>query len=81
MLNNNSPADLQLSADFPSNVYKDFQAALLALQQQGFLLALATKNDEAAVHEVLDSHPDLLLRRRHFASICAGWQPKSVGFR
>jgi FkbH-like protein len=72
---------IQLGDDYPGNVFKDFQAALLGLRRRGFLLAIASKNDEATVLEALASHPEMLLRREHFAALAVNWGPKPEGLR
>lgn len=59
-----------------TEAHRDFQAALLGLRSRGFLLAIASKNDLAAVLDAL-AHPDMVLKREHFAAIRADWQPKS----
>ena len=69
---------IQLSPhDYPGNVFHTFHRQLLQLQQRGVLLTLCTKNNEADVLEVLDSHPHSLLRREHFAGWRINWEPKA----
>jgi FkbH-like protein len=72
---------IKLGDDYPGNVFKEFQAALLGLHQRGFLLAIATKNDEATVLEGLRFHPEMVLREKHFASIFANWDSKPANLR
>lgn len=72
---------VKLGDDYPGNVFKDFQAALLGLRRRGFLLAIASKNDEHVVLEMLDKHPEMLLKREHFACICANWDAKPGNLR
>ena len=72
---------LELGDTFPGSVFKDVQRALLELKARGFLLAIASKNDDAAVLRVLDSHPEMLLRSRDFAAIEASWSPKPESLR
>jgi FkbH-like protein len=72
---------IQLGDDYPGNLYKDFQRALLSLRRRGFLLAVASKNDEAAVLEALNTHPEMILRAEHFAAIYANWEPKPANLR
>ena len=67
VLGDDGAAGIKLGDDYPGNVFKDFQAALLGLRRRGFLLAIASKNDEQTVLDMLDSHPEMLLRREHFA--------------
>jgi FkbH-like protein len=58
-----------------------FQEALLSLRAQGVLLAVASKNNEADVFEVFDSHPAMRLRREHWAASRIGWQSKSTSLK
>ncbi|HEX9886202.1 MAG TPA: HAD-IIIC family phosphatase, partial [Longimicrobiales bacterium] len=72
---------IQLGDDYPGNVFKDVQAALLGLRRRGYLLAIASKNDDGLVREVLRAHPEMLLREEHFAAIHADWEPKARSLR
>jgi FkbH-like protein len=67
---------IALSQTYPGNVYREVQRALLQLYRRGVLLAVNSKNNEADVAEVFQSHPDMLLRREHFAAWRVNWQPK-----
>lgn len=57
------------------------QRWLLALRDRGVLLALCSKNDEAAVLEALESVPGNLLRLHHFAAWRINYAPKSENLR
>ncbi len=81
VLGDDGPDGIKLGDDYPGNVFKDFQAALLGLRNRGFLLAIASKNDEQTVLEMLDSHPEMVLKREHFACIAANWDPKPANLR
>jgi FkbH-like protein len=81
VLGDDGPEGIKLGDEYPGNVFKDFQAALLGLRRRGFLLAIASKNDEQTVLELLDTHPEMLLRREHFAAIVANWEPKPAHLR
>lgn len=67
---------LKLGDDYPGSAFQELQNALLGFRKRGVLLAVASKNDEATVLEMLDQHPDQILRREHFAHIAANWEPK-----
>ncbi len=81
VLGDDGPEGIKLGDDYPGNVFKDFQAALLGLRHRGFLLAIASKNDEQTVLDMLDTHPEMLLARDQFAHIAANWDPKPVNLR
>lgn len=70
------PAGIQLGSDAPGNAFNAFQQTLLQLSQRGLLLAIASKNNEADALEVLEKHPDMLLRPSHFAARRINWQDK-----
>ena len=63
---------------YPGCAYHQFQRALARLQERGILLALCSKNDEAAVFEVFDRHPHAALKRHHFAAWQINWERKSA---
>ena len=64
--------------DAPRRALQEF-----ALEQRraGVLLCLSSKNAEEDVLAVLDHHPDMLLRREHFASWRIDWNEKSESLR
>ncbi len=68
---------IQLGDEFPGTAYRDFQRLLLYWRQQGILLALASKNNEADVWEVFDKHSGMLLKREHISAWQINWEPKS----
>jgi FkbH-like protein len=69
--------NLRLGGHDPvGEAYRDFQAALRALARRGILLAVASKNDEHIALEALESHPEMLLRTRHFAGWRINWNDK-----
>jgi len=57
--------------------YREFQLAILALARRGVVLAVASKNNPADALEVLENHPEMVLRRRDFACVEIHWNPKS----
>lgn len=61
--------------------HQALQRFLLARQEEGFMIALASKNVADDVWAVLDQHPDMLLRRQHVAAAAINWQPKSGNLR
>ncbi|UHA74002.1 type I polyketide synthase [Paenibacillus sp. 481] len=61
--------------------YRAMQQYLLSKQQEGTLLVLVSKNNEADVWDVFDRHPDMLLKREHFVGWRIDWNPKSENVR
>jgi FkbH-like protein len=72
---------IRLGDDYPGSAFKEMQAALRGLRHRGFLLALASKNDEALVRQALDTHPEMLLHTADFACLRANWEPKPGNLR
>src|SRR5262245_22423671 len=72
---------IALGRDYPGNCYRDFQKELLKLYHRGILLAINSKNNEADALEVLDKHPDMVLRRKHFAAHRINWQDKATNLK
>lgn len=54
------------------------QFFLQGLVQQGVLLAIASKNEPAPVHEVFERRPEMILRLGDFVAAQIHWEPKSV---
>jgi FkbH-like protein len=72
---------IQLGHSYPGNCYREFQQGLLKLYQRGVILAINSKNNEADALRVLDEHPDMLLRREHFAAMQINWDDKANNLR
>ena len=70
---------IQIGDEFPGSAYRDFQKLLLSWRDQGVLLAVASKNNEADVWEVFDRHSGMVLRREHLSAWQINWLPKARG--
>jgi FkbH-like protein len=57
------------------------QQILVEQAAAGRLVCLCTRNSAREVQEVLEHHPDMVLRPHHIAGIRAGWDAKSTGLR
>lgn len=68
---------VQVGAEYPGTAYRAVQGALLTLRERGILLAICSKNNVQDAHAVFERHPEMLLRREHFAAEAIGWDPKS----
>ena len=68
-----------LGEDGPHGVvpYTKVQERLAELARQGFLLALASKNEEEDVRALFALRPDFPLRWEDFAATAVTWQPKT----
>ncbi len=77
ILGEDGPGGIALGADYPGNVFLEFQTWLKALKQRGILLALASKNNEPEVRALFETHPDSVLRWADFSATRVNWNPKS----
>ena len=67
---------LQLGRETPlAEAFTAFGLYCLKLREQGVLLAVCSKNDEATARSAF-AHPDAVLRLEHFAGFKANWRPK-----
>ena len=67
---------IALGPDWPGREFVDFQKAILELYEQGVILAINSKNNEADVMQVLREHPHMILKEEHFAAIRVNWDTK-----
>jgi FkbH-like protein len=75
------PEGIKLGQEAPGNAYRAFQEAILGLYRRGIILAVNSKNNEADALTVLEQHPEMLLRPRHFAAMRINWQDKATNLR
>jgi FkbH-like protein len=68
---------IQLSDEYPGNIFKTFQRAILGLRDQGILLSIASKNNIDDVLEVFEKHTDCLLKKSDFSSMQIHWENKA----
>lgn len=61
--------------------FRAFQRYIASLGERGVLLAVCSKNDESNVIEAFVHHPDMVLKREHFAAFKCNWEPKSDNIR
>jgi FkbH-like protein len=67
--------------DPEAEAFLDFQHRVKALQAQGVLLAVCSKNNPADVKEVFDTRPELPLKLADFAAQEICWDPKPQALR
>lgn len=72
---------VKLGEAHPGSSYQAFQRAVLDLKDRGVVLALASKNNEADVLEVLRAHPGMLIREEHLAAWQIHWGDKASSVR
>lgn len=67
---------IALGPDWPGREFIEFQKAIFELYEQGIILAINSKNNEADVLEVFQRHPHMVLKEEHFAALQINWQAK-----
>lgn len=72
---------IKIGKTHPGSDYLEFQQAILNLYNRGILLAICSKNNKQDVLEVLKSHPDMILRKKHFVSMRINWNDKVTNLR
>ena len=66
---------------YPGNVYWAVQQQLRALEQDGVLLCLCSKNNPQDVQEVLDTNPHMVLRDAQIVARQVNWDDKPTNLR
>ena len=61
---------------YPGSLYRDFQKSVLEFYKRGIMLAICSKNNSEDVMEVLEEHPDMILRKEHFLCFKINWKDK-----
>lgn len=72
---------IALSNDHPGRSFRLFQEMLLDLKKRGIILTLVSKNEEADVWNVFDTHPEMVLQRADIAAHRINWKEKSANLR
>ncbi|MGH8602463.1 MAG: HAD-IIIC family phosphatase, partial [Gammaproteobacteria bacterium] len=72
---------VKLGHDYPGNCYLAFQKGLLKLYDRGIILAVYSKNNETDALEIIDQHPYMALRRKHFAALRINWEDKATNMQ
>jgi len=76
------PDGVRIGADDPDGeAFLDFQHRLKALQAQGVLLAVCSRNNPGDVTELFDSRPEMPLQLGDFAAVEIFWEPRHEGLK
>lgn len=67
--------------EYPGNIFFAFQQQLKLLSKRGVLLALCSKNNEQDVIEVLEKHPDCLIKQEYLAAWRINWNDKVTNLK
>lgn len=80
VIGEDGPSGIELGQETAAGqLYREFQAYLLALKERGVLLTVSSKNDPENAIAGLE-HPSGLLRPNDFSCIRANWEPKDQNF-
>jgi FkbH-like protein len=71
-------AGIKLSDEHPGVYFKNLQRAVLDIARRGVVVALVSKNNLADAMQVIDGHPDMLIRRDQIAAMRIDWEPKAA---
>jgi FkbH-like protein len=74
-------AGIKVGPEYPGAAFQALHRALLDLSRRGILLAVCSKNNLDDAMEVLEKHPGMLLRARHFAALRINWTDKAQNLR
>jgi FkbH-like protein len=67
--------------DYPGNIFWRMQQEFATLESQGILVALVSKNNPADVDEVLQQHPEMVLRKNQIVAKKVNWEDKPSNLR
>ncbi len=67
---------IKLGEDPTGRAYVDFQRLLLSYYNRGIILAINSKNNDDEALKVIQEHPNMILRGRHFAAMRINWKDK-----
>ncbi len=62
-------------------IFEEVQNLALELNKKGILIGLCSKNNPGDVEEVLQNHPDMLIRNEHLTIKKVNWQDKVTNLR
>ena len=63
--------------DHLGEAFKDFQTQIKSLKNEGIVLALVSKNEEAIATEAITKHPEMVLTMEDFISYRINWDDKA----
>jgi FkbH-like protein len=72
---------IELGGSGSGEAFVQFQKALLNFYRKGIFLAVCSKNNYEDALEVMEKHPDMLLRKEHFSSLKINWTDKAANIK
>jgi len=65
----------------PGKAFYDFQQVILNLYKKGIILAVNSKNNPEDTLEIMEKHPHMLLREKHFSLMKTNWRDKAANLK
>jgi FkbH-like protein len=62
-------------------VFQEIQTIALSLAHQGVIIGICSKNNPKEVDQVLNSHPDMILKEQHIAIKAVNWSNKVTNLK
>lgn len=81
VLGEDGPDQVAIGAEYPGNLYREFQLFLKGLDRRGFLLAMNSKNNETDVLTFMAQSPNMALRAGDFAARRINWNDKASNIK
>ena len=81
VVGDDGPENIEIGHLGRGHVFTNFQRWLKELKTCGVLLAVCSKNDEAAARSPFESNPEMVLRLEDFAVFVANWEDKAANIR
>lgn len=75
------PGGIALGLEGLGGNFLAFQQRIKDLYDQGIILAINSKNNEKSVLEIIENHPNMILREKHFAALRINWRDKADNMR
>ncbi len=72
---------IELGDNPTGEAFKNFQLLAKQLRDNGCVLAICSKNNDADAREPFETNPDMILKLDDFAAFKAGWGPKSEAIK
>ncbi|MEW6195428.1 MAG: HAD-IIIC family phosphatase [Bacteroidota bacterium] len=73
--------NIELGGSGMGEAYVRFQKCLFNYYRKGIFLAICSKNNYADAIEVINKHPDMVLRKEYFSSLRINWNDKVTNIR
>ncbi len=68
---------ISLSLQAPGNSFLSFQQALVDYYNRGIILAINSRNNPEDAWNVIENHPNMILKKHHFAASRINWNDKA----